>query len=84
MVFTWFKCLTCNKQYVAFPDPASPQWWLFFDPKSNDLEHPTHLCCGGFLCIEGHPLEVVAPAAVMNHKGQWLLLRYAEVPSQVN
>ncbi len=84
MVFAWLKCLECEKDYVALPSPLTPGGWFFFEAHNCDLEHPSHYCSGAFLCVNGHSLNLVAPAVVLNARGQWLRLENAQVYNQVN
>jgi hypothetical protein len=73
LVFTLAECKECGAHYAVTPDPNYPGQWVFFG-RERRMIHPTHICVGGMLCVQGHALEVTAPSAVLTNAGDWLSL----------
>ncbi|MGQ0601914.1 MAG: hypothetical protein ACT4QE_09495 [Anaerolineales bacterium] len=84
MVFTLLLCPRCKIRYAAVPHPERPTNWIFFDAAYCDVEHPSHICSGGMLCVLGHKLDLISSVAVMTAGGAWLHLDSPMVPVVVN
>jgi hypothetical protein len=73
LVFTLADCRECGARYAVTPDPNFPGQWVFFG-REHKMIHPTHICVGGMLCVQGHSLEITAQSAVLTNEGDWLSL----------
>jgi hypothetical protein len=73
LVFTLADCRECGAHYAVTPDPNFPGQWVFFE-REHKMFHPTHICVGGMLCVQGHSLVVTAQSAVLTNEGDWLSL----------
>jgi hypothetical protein len=83
VIFMLGQCSLCGSRYAIAPDVTTPDQWLMFERKPA-IHTPSHLCQGGLLCINGHPLEITAQEAVLTTDGRWLALNVAHMEPVLN
>jgi hypothetical protein len=83
VIFMLAQCSVCGFRYAIAPDVTQSNQWLVFERKPT-IDQPSHLCIGGLLCANGHPLDLTAEEAVLTTSGQWLVLTVAHPEPVLN